>query len=244
MTIECIYCSRSFTRRANLLRHVSTLHPNVSAPKEDDSEEDPEIDSDDELDTESQISNQDDDLQSNSSMSTNENIDEELENEYQPSESEDSDSDSEDEDSSDTESLTGSDYWGNMICTAAKSVDHDETEDLLHEPQLNEMVNAIRKIVQKNIKFANYMEHEDDIVDQIGKAVERHENDGADKDAAEEAGWLDKRVLIKRKIQKHLDELEYIPDDEDGDDVPLAGEDDDETEATDPDLNDIIPHQF
>ena len=214
---------------------MDALHPNV--PIEDDSD----VESETESETESQISNRDQDMESNATEDFQENDEKDEENEEDgksTSEASENIEDLDDEDSSDNESLTGSDYWENMICTAAESVDHDEPEDLLHEPQLSEMVNVIRKIVLKNIKFANYMENEDGIVDQIGKAVERHENDGADKDAAEEAGWLDKRVLIKREIKKLLGELDCSSDEDD--DTAEKEEDD----KLDDEMNAIEPYQF
>ena len=63
------------------------------------------------------------------------------------------------------------------------------------------MVDIIRHDVTSRIKFANYMENEDYLIDQIDKAITRHEDDGADPDEAKEAGWIDKRVFIKRKIK-------------------------------------------
>ena len=77
------------------------------------------------------------------------------------------------------------------------------------------MVDIIRHDVTSRIKFANYMENEDYLIDQIDKAITRHEDDGADPDEAKEAGWIDKRVFIKRKIKKYLADIEEQEDSSD-----------------------------
>lgn len=236
MVVNCEHCGRSFSRQANLQRHMEALHPTVANESDDESESSGE-------------DNQD--LLSNEAAEEQMSFEEETPND-DGSDTDDGASSDGDEDrkrdqsvesdqsiesgqsiASDQsmESLDGNDYWDEMIGYATKFVEYEEPKDLLHEPQLSEMVDEIRKAVTARVKFANYMENDDEIISQIQKAVNRHEVDGTDEEAAVEAGWLDKRVLIKREIKKRLADIANDESDSDEESDEASGESEEEHEG-------------
>ena len=264
MTIACMYCGRSFSRNTNLMRHVTTMHPQAGVPESDSDESDVENDEMEEHQDKDKNESMEadksdsDDEHSEATLDDQEEESDDQEEEESDDQEEDSDDDkvsddqgdsddeaddSDDQDSeSETESLTGSGYWNELVCTAAKFVNYKESEDLLQEPRLTKMVDIIRQDVTSRIKFANYMENEDYLIDQIDKAITRHEDDGADPDEAKEAGWIDKRVFIKRKIKKYLPDIE---EQEDSSDEENESEQEMEDEQeNDSSLEDIVASEF
>ena len=202
------------------MRHITTLHPQAGVPESDSDESGVENEEMEEH------QDQDGSMESDKSDSEEKNSEDGSDDQEEDSDgdkdlddqgdSDDQADDSDDHESeSETESLTGSDCWNELVSDAAKFVNYNEPEDLLQEPLLTKMVDKIRHDVTSRIKFANYMENEDDLIDQIDKAITRHEDDGADPDEAKEAGWIDKRVFIKRKIKKYLADIEEQEDSSD-----------------------------
>ena len=133
------------------------------------------------------------------------------------------------------------DYWGEVIEKAASKIEVENPEKLLKEPYLSEMVDEMRQVVEKRIKFANYMQNKDAVYQKIETAKARHheDDDDSDDEEAEETGWNDKRFLLKRVIAEHLVVVGSADsDDEDSDAEEAKDEassaDEDETDDDDP----------
>lgn len=192
MPLKCETCGRQFSRNANLLRHILAVHVEKKRDVEDAEESDPE-----EIGEEAVADDEMPDASSEQSDEEEEAVEA---------------SDEEEEDEPDEDH----DYWREIVATAAGNVDYDDPEELLKEPKLSEMVDEMRQIVEARMAFAEYMMNDDAVFHKITKAKTRND-DGDSDDEAEETGWNDKRFLLKRVVEKHIDVLNDESDIQDSD---------------------------
>ena len=120
--------------------------------------------------------------------------------------------------------------WKYIISAAFNKVsfgpNFTEPEQIVKEPYLSEMVDAMGTVVRTHLQFATEMEHIDDTYEQINKLIARYEfKHGYDTKEAHQTAWHDRRFLIREVLEKNLDTVaEKMKEDDSEDDT----DDDDE----------------
>ena len=118
--------------------------------------------------------------------------------------------DSEMEDDENQEIESGEDYWSSLIVRTFDEMDlQSEIEngnEILGEPILSQFLEELRENLEKRMKFAQYMEEEDETYREIQNTANQYKD--LDSDEAFEKAWNERKYLLKRLLRDHMDVIE------------------------------------
>ena len=98
-------------------------------------------------------------------------------------------------------------FWRDVIISAYVKLGttYAHPEDAAREPFLGELVDAVREVVDHHVAAAGFFEHKDKTYDAIQGSIEDYEEKGLSPEEANEAGWSERRFLIRDIIKRNLD---------------------------------------
>ena len=208
----CQYCHQRFYSSFNLHRHQLRFHRALM----EFAQEDQEI-NDMESETGSQDSN---------------NINEDETNDAPESEDETNDEPKSEEFDTDDEY----DYWQILINETFKEMGlHKEIKnpkEILLDPILTEFLEELRENLEGRMKFAEYMQNQDKVYQEIQNTAERHSRKDLDEDEAFEKAWNERKYLLKRLIRDNLNVIKSAMEEsasEESEDEQNAGKEDEDT---------------
>ncbi len=140
-----------------------------------------------------------------------------------------SDSEMSDEEES-QEVGSGEDYWSTLISRTFDEMDLqseiENGDEILCEPMLSQFLEELRENLEKRMKFAQYMEEEDETYREIQNTANQYKD--LDSDEAFEKAWNERKYLLKRLLRDHMDVVENEM--ENGDNKVKEYDDDEEDE--------------
>ena len=179
----CQYCNQRFYSKFNLHRHQLRFHRALMEFGQEINE------------MESEIGSQNSD---NAEESEEKDIFDEDGSDSQRSEKEE-----------ESESEDDYDHWQVLINETFKEIGlHKEIKnpkEILREPLLSEFLEELRENLETRMKFADYMQNEDKVYQEIQNTAERHSRKDLEEDEAFEKAWDDRKYLLKRLIRDNLD---------------------------------------
>ena len=106
-------------------------------------------------------------------------------------------------------------HWEQLIKLTINEMENEmpkEAKDLLHEPCLSIFMEKMLENLEKYMTFTQNMKDDDPIYAKIQKTADTYEDQNMEEGEAFEKAWNDRKILIKRFLRDHIDDIEYLID--------------------------------
>ena len=103
--------------------------------------------------------------------------------------------------------------WNEVVRAACVGSQLNNREMVLKEPFLSDFVDKMKEFVENRIQFVQSMELDEQYT-KINETIDKFENDGYDREEAVDTAWHNRRFLVRRIIEHHLDTVKEMMNDD------------------------------
>ena len=240
--IQCRYCHKTFSSSSNRHRHEKSLHSNVKPSKAMKRMLDECNDSDEWSDSDNVIAKK---IKAGKATNiTNDKEDSDNKDKSSTQEAASSvgpinfyDDDYTLFDTNDSKRSWG--YWEELVSEAIQQISDgpEDAKEILKESYFDEFLESLYELVDKQLKFVDYMTKNDPVFKQIQGTARRYMAEMAiGQGEAFEKAWNDRKYLLKRYLRHHIGDIQN--EIFDGKKDEEESNDDDESEDKDDDSGD------